>query len=86
MPLRTSRGRKLPSAATRAREARARENRQAALVALRAGRELRVSSRTDAEAGTVHAGLARYLVRMTQARYPARPDGWADTTRIKGTS
>lgn len=86
MPLRTSRGRKMRSATTRAKELRAERNQRLALDALREGRELRVSSRTDVEAGTVHAGLARYLVRMRWARYLPHPEHEADMTRIKGTS
>jgi len=74
----------MPSAKTRVRQGRAAEGRAAATLALREGRTLRVSDRTDAEAGTVHHGLAATLVRLGVAQYPPEPnrEGWIDTTMI----
>lgn len=69
---------------TRRKEAQASANRHAVMEALWAGRELRVSSKTDLDAGTVHSGTARGLVQVGQATYPPDPEreGWRDMTRI----
>jgi len=73
------------SAQTLALQARALENRAAARKALREGRTLRVSNRTDIEAGTVHQALAVTLVRWRYAEYPPDParEGWLDMSQIR---
>ncbi len=75
----------MPSATTRAREARARKGNDAAVAMLNEGHTLRVSSRTDADAKTVHHGLARKLVSYGVAEYPPDPEreGWKDMRQIR---
>lgn len=54
---------------TIARRMRADRNRAAVLTALATGVELRVTNRTDVEAGTVHSGLADSLARVGRATF-----------------
>lgn len=73
-----SRPRRRPSAATIAAQQRAAASRHAATEALRGGATLRLSSRTDIAAGTVHAGTASVLLRCGVASRVPDPDrpGW----------
>ena len=78
------------SATTRARRSRAFDNDMAVRTALRDTPELvlRVSNRTDVDAGTVHHGLAHMLVRLRCAEWmpDAERAGWRDMSRIRAVA